>query len=193
MSESPRHNAAAHFEALFSADPDPWSYRTKFAELRRHDLLIAMLELPMYRRTFEPACASGMLTALLARRSEEVIAWDGSANAVAHARNSMNDLPNVQVARNSVPSSWPDGTFDLIVLSDFLYYLPVEEIQAVAESSRLSLEDGGLIIACHWRGIAHDFLTPGGDAVHRVLTDTLGRATGPRYSDARQRITGWQG
>lgn len=183
--------AAEHFEQLFASDPDPWSYRSDFEEMRRHRLVMATLDSPSYDRTFEPACANGTLTALLAQRSNELIAWDGSANAVLHARKALRDLPNVHIASRTVPASWPDGAFDLIVLSDFLYYLPAEEIREVAQAARSSLAPAGMILSCHWRGVAHDFLTPGGDAVHGVLVDTLGEANGPHYFDRRQIIAGW--
>lgn len=183
--------AAEHFEELFASDPDPWSYRSDFEEMRRHRLLLAMLDSPIYERTFEPACATGTLTALLAQRSKELVAWDGSANAIRHARTLLSELPNVHVESRTIPSSWPDGKFNLIVLSDFLYYLPANEITKVALAARSSVAPSGMILSCHWRGVAHDFLTPGGDAVHGVLTDTLGEANGPHYVDRRQTIAGW--
>ena len=183
--------AAEHFERLFASDPDPWHYRSDFQEQRRHHLLVSMLESPTYHRTFEPACASGTLTGLLAERSFEVIAWDGSANAVRHAQDALTGRANVQISQGEVPANWPDGTFDLIVLSDFLYYLPENSIRTVAQKSRKSLAPGGTVMACHWRGIAHDFLTPGGEAVHRILVDELGGPNGPCFCDRRQEIAGW--
>ena len=57
-----------HFETLFSGDADPWGYRTRFSEQRRHSLVLSMLDRPAYGNAFEPGCANCVLSTLLAGR-----------------------------------------------------------------------------------------------------------------------------
>lgn len=165
----------AHFDALFSGDADPWKYRSTWAERRRLDLLLAMLPMERYECVFEPACATGTLTERLATRARRIVAWDGSPHAIGHAERVGIPSPNVEYAVQTVPESWPDMPCDLVVLSDFLYYLPAEMVRTVAALAERTIGRGGSIIGCHWRGSAHDFRLPGGDAVHTVLADILGR------------------
>jgi SAM-dependent methyltransferase len=181
-----------HFDALFESGSDPWGYASVWEEQRRHTLLLTMLDAPHFRSAFEPACATGLLTKRLAERTGELLAWDSSAVAVSLARDQLSACHNVTVAAASVPEQWPTATFDLIVLSDFLYYLSPIDIGLIAAHAEATLSAGGLVIACHWRGIAHDFLTPGGDEVHRHLRDAFGDPVACCYSDQRQLIDGWR-
>ncbi len=180
----------SHFNSLFADNSDPWNYRTSWAERRRLDLITAMLPDELYDTVFEPACASGSLTERLASRARHVMAWDGSSAAITHAQELTKSHTNVHFAVKSVPEHWPDEPFDLVVLSDFLYYLPREGVVDVAVLAEQSVRPGGSIVACHWRGSAHDFCLPGGTAVHAVLADVLGPATSS-YGDQRHLIEGW--
>ena len=180
----------AHFDLLFSAEEDPWNYRSSWPERRRLDLLVAMLPQEHYDSIFEPACANGSLTARLAARSARVVAWDSSLNALAHAQRHVAPYSHVELANKSVPEKWPGTPFDLVVLSDFLYYLPEENIIDVANLSAQTIVPGGSIVACHWRWVAHDFRVAGGDAVHAMLTDVIGPPLAG-YVDDRQIIDVW--
>jgi SAM-dependent methyltransferase len=179
-----------HFDTLFSANEDPWNYRSSWPERRRLELLLAMMPNESYDSIFEPACANGTLTKLLAPRARQVIAWDGSSEALRHAKRHVSTYSNVELAPKSVPDEWPDATFDAIVLSDFLYYLPEERIADVAMLAGQSVSPSGTVVACHWRGSAHDFRVQGGDAVHDILRIVLG-VPSISYADDRQLIDMW--
>ncbi len=179
-----------HFDSLFSADEDPWKYDSSWPEKRRLDLLMAILPDEFYGSIFEPACANGSLTERLFSRAGRVVAWDGSAEAITHARRRLAKNTKVQLACKTVPEHWPTASMDLVVLSDFLYYLPKESVVDVADSALRSVDHGGTIVGCHWRGTAHDFLLPGGDAVHTLLAETLGMPT-ISYLDDRHVIDVW--
>jgi chemotaxis methyl-accepting protein methylase len=51
-----------------------------------------------------------------------------------------------------LPDEFPEGTFDLIVLSEVLYYFSKEDLGRLADKCLLALEPGGEIILCHWLG-----------------------------------------
>jgi SAM-dependent methyltransferase len=180
-----------HFDVLYAASPDPWGYKSRWYEQRRFSLILGMLDKKSYRRAFEPGCSNGTLTELLSPRCGELLALDGSQNAVLVAKTSTNHLPNVTIRSGEVPADWPTGTFDLIVLSDFLYYLNPEEVAEVAMKSISCLNARGTILAGHWKGTAHDFLTPGGNAVHTILAEVLGPPSGGSYVDSDQLISTW--
>ncbi len=152
---------------------------------------MAMLDRRTYRRAFEPGCANGTFTAELAARCRNVVSLDGSVNAVSLAKQATNQFGNVDLRNGAVPDYWPSGKFDLVVLSDFLYYLGGSDIATVAEKSLASVTKPGTILAGHWKGSAHDFLTPGGLAVHAILHEVLGPPSGGTYEDSDQIISVW--
>ena len=72
--------------------------------------------------------------------------------------------------RGSIPYDWPDETFDLVVLSELLYYLDEFERAAVLRRTLGSLRSGGHVVLVHWR---HDFEVAActGDEVHREFSE----------------------
>lgn len=142
----------AYFEELYRTDPDPWGLDAAPYEHRKRALTLASLPSPRYRRVFEPACARGRITELLVDRCREVVAMDPvqSALDVLDGRR----LAHVTTVRGAVPHDWPEGSFDLVVLSELLYFLTPEERAACARRTVESLRPGGHVLAVHWR---HDF------------------------------------
>jgi SAM-dependent methyltransferase len=183
-------DAAARFEAMFNADADPWRYRSRWYEERKRALTLACLPQPVYASGFEPACANGELAAALATRCERLLASDGAAAAVAVARRRLAGLPHVEVRQAWLPQQWPAQTFELIVLSEFGYYLPREQLERVAAQARASLRPGGTILACHWRRpIAGCALS--GDEVQQCIGGVLQLPVLGHCIDADLRIDVW--
>ena len=113
-----------YFADMYAGAEDPWGFRSRWYEQRKRDVTLAALTRPRYRRAFEPGCSIGVLTAALADRCDEVVAADVDERAVATARGEPRPaLDNVRVERLSVPEEWPDGMFDLVVISEVAYYL----------------------------------------------------------------------
>jgi 2-polyprenyl-3-methyl-5-hydroxy-6-metoxy-1,4-benzoquinol methylase len=90
------------------------------------------------------------LTKLLNPRCANLLAIDGSATAIEAAR-SVNDR-NVSFCVANLPEEFPDGSFDLIVLSEVLYYFEKSDLQRVAQSCMDAISRDGDIILCHWLG-----------------------------------------
>ena len=63
----------------------------------------------------------------------------------------VRDLPNVRVERAILPAELPDGTFDLIVIGDLLYYLSAEDLAATVDGLLARLEPGGDLVSVHFR------------------------------------------
>jgi SAM-dependent methyltransferase len=127
-----------------------------------------MLPWPRYRRAFEPGCSIGVLTAQLAERCDALLSWDGSAAAVAAARARTAQFPQVTVEQRLVPADWPAAEFDLIVLSELLYYLSDEDLARTAGLAVDSLAEGGTLLAVHWRRPV-PFHPQTGDGAHAAL------------------------
>lgn len=165
----------AHFERLHAGSDDPWAVRSRWYERRKRSLLLASLPAERYGRVLELGCSIGETTLLLAERSDTVVAVDGSAAAVATARGRLAAQPGVSVERMHVPSAWPAGAFDLIVISEVAYYLADDEWLATIERCRESLAPGGVVVLCHWLGAADDF-AQSGEQAHAVFRATAGHA-----------------
>ncbi len=141
-----------YFDGLYQQSADPWGLEHRFYERRKRANLLAALTRPRFRRAFEPGCATGLLTTELARRCDEVVAWDVVPAAVETARSQLADAQNVTVAQGQIPGQWPDGTFDLILLSEVGYYCT--DLEELVRRIDASLADDGVLVACHWRHAA---------------------------------------
>ena len=160
----------SYFANLYDHEADPWGLADRYYEQRKRALVLAALTRPRFRRAFEPGCATGLLTAQLAHRCGEVVAWDLVAPAVEQARARVAGFDNVTIAQAAIPDHWPDGDFDLIVLSEVGYYCT--DLNALALRVAHSLAEDGVVVACHWR---HDAAMhpQTADAVHRALAAGL--------------------
>jgi len=157
-----------YFDQVYAGADDPWDLRGRWYERRRRAAVLAALPQERYRRGFEPGCAVGALTVGLAERCDELLAVDRHERPVAAAAEALAGLEHVLVARLDVPARWPDGSFDLVVLSEIGYYFVGEDLARLAGLAATSLRPGGTLLACHWRHPAPDHAVPG-DEVHRVV------------------------
>ncbi|CAN5790536.1 SAM-dependent methyltransferase [soil metagenome] len=164
---------AAYFDALYASSDDPWGLASEPYEARKYALTLAALPRARYRRAFEPGCAIGVLTALLARRCDELLSWDGASAAVTQARKRVAGLGlgHVRLQQARVPGRWPAGAFDLVVVSELLYFLDSAERAALLERVTGSLEPAGQLIAVHWRH-AFDEASGDGDQAHAEVDRT---------------------
>ncbi len=156
-----------YFDGLYALDADPWRLATTEYELRKYATTVAAVP-GRPRRAFEPGCSVGVLTEMLAGRCDELLAQDLSAVAVRTARARVAAHPHVRVEVGRVPADWPDGTLDLVVLSELLYYLSPEDRSRTVDLALESLAPDGHLLAVHWR---HPFAEAptDGDAVHEAL------------------------
>jgi trans-aconitate methyltransferase len=159
---------ADYFARMYAESADPWGFRTRWYEQRKRELTVAALDRPRYRRAFEPGCSNGILTAALAARCDGLLAADVDETALAAAREALAGLPHVQLRRLAVPDEWPDGRFDLVVVSELGYYLDDGDLTRLLDRAVASLDDGGVLLAVHWRHPVPDYPATG-DRVHEAL------------------------
>ncbi|WP_328316026.1 SAM-dependent methyltransferase [Streptomyces sp. NBC_00388] len=154
---------ASYFESMYRHASDPWHLAERWYEQRKYDLTVAALPRPRYRRAFEPACSVGELTLRLAGRCDALLACDRVASAAATAAQRTAGYSHVTVEHRVLPEEWPDGTFDLIVLSELLYYFDPAALDLLLRRSVASLEPGGTLIAVHWNHPADGHLATGAE------------------------------
>ena len=79
----------------------------------------------------------------------------------------------VTLTRSSLDSPWPQGHFDLVMLSEVGYYLSAETLRAVLDRECPRLAPGATVMAAHWRHrVAGDPLS--GDQTNDIVAATEG-------------------
>ncbi|XVV16988.1 class I SAM-dependent methyltransferase [Actinoplanes sp. CA-131856] len=162
-----------HFTNMYLVKDDPWDLATKWHDKRKYAVTMASLPREHYRRCYEPGASIGLLTRMLAGRCDEVLAVDSVEEAVVAARASLADLPNVSYERANLPDGLPEGTFDLIVIGDLLYYLSAEDLERLLDGLFERLEPGGDIVSVHFSNRA-DGGNYDGFNVHAALAERPG-------------------
>jgi cyclopropane fatty-acyl-phospholipid synthase-like methyltransferase len=170
-----------HFDALYSADPDPWNFAASPYERAKYKLTLNVMPKPRCRSALEVGCSIGVLTRLLASRCDSLLAVDAAQAPLVEARRRCGDLPSVQFEQMFVPEQWPGGVFDLIVLSEVVYYLSREDVGRLATSVMHSLAPDGSVVLVHWTG-ATDYPLSGDEAV-ALFIERMGSACVVRQAD----------
>jgi SAM-dependent methyltransferase len=102
-----------------------------------------------------------------------VLGVDISPVAVAAAQRRLAGVPAARAQVLDIRAGWPDGEFDLVVLSEIGYYL---DAASWAESARLVAEritPGGTVLLCHWLQREGDFRQDT-RALHRLFREASG-------------------
>ncbi|RZF24179.1 methyltransferase domain-containing protein [Paraburkholderia sp. UYCP14C] len=181
-----------YFDDLYRHSDDPWRLREGWYERRKRSLTLALLPRPRYCNAFEPGCANGELTAALATRCDALLAADLHARAVELASERVAGASNVRVERRRVPREWPTerGPFDLIVISEFAYYLDAAELEALAARIAGSLTTDGTLLACHWRRPFAE-ASESADHAHALFDARCGLARLAHHDEADLLIDVW--
>ncbi|MEG3088793.1 SAM-dependent methyltransferase [Sphingomonas sp. PB4P5] len=171
------------FEALYREQGDPWSFETSAYERAKYDHTLASLPAPRFDTVLEVGCANGVLTERLAPRCGRLLGVDVSETALAAARRRCAALPQVTLERRHLPAEAPPGCFDLVLLSEVIYYWDSADLAALAAYLQDVVPAGGYVLLVHWTGET-DYPKSGDTAVGelRVL---LGAAITVALEDRR--------
>jgi SAM-dependent methyltransferase len=161
-----RRNSLAprYFDLLYADDPDPWRFADSEYERRKYTATLAALRGREFRSAFEVGCSIGVFTRQLAPYCQSLLAVDVAEQALEQARRNCEGMSNVRFARMQIPREWPTHEFDLVVLSEVLYYFCKDDIRRIAHNTISSLLPGGIILLVHWTG-ATDYPSQGNEAV----------------------------
>ena len=147
---------AAYFDRIYAASDDPWHFRSSPYEREKYAATLAALPQRQFRAGLEIGCSIGELTRLLAQRCDALCGMDIAAAALAIARARCADLPHVGFVRANVPRDWPIGHYDLIVLSEVLYFFSHDDRATVARLVCRSLTKDGVVLLVNWLGHAEN-------------------------------------
>jgi cyclopropane fatty-acyl-phospholipid synthase-like methyltransferase len=177
---------SSYFDALYASNPDPWGFASSAYERAKYDATLEALPARSFAAGFEVGCSIGVLTRRLAERCELLLAVDVSEVALAQARARCAGLANVEIARMHVPDTWPDRMFDLIVLSEILYYLSPDDIARIASCARSSLLPGGAVVLVHY--VLETDYPCGGDSAADIFISKAELAVTRQQREARYRL-----
>ena len=189
----------SYFDALYNDNTDPWQYQTRWYEKRKRDICLAILPQSEYNNTIELGCGNGVLSELLAQRCQALVSIDGNQRAVQLAKERLAELSHVKVIQGVVPNrllnlreaiieasplsnDTPtiEPAFDLIVISEILYYLSPNDIDTVIAWTQQNLAIGGTLLCCHWR-YAIDGFAMTGETVHQRLHHAFNFANNEKH------------
>jgi SAM-dependent methyltransferase len=165
-----RRTDDGYFDEMWATGPDPWDHAGRFYEQRKYALTAGMLARETYESAFEPGCATGILTALLAPRVSRYLATDRHPRAVEVTRARVAALRHVRVEQAPIPAHWPGESFDLVVLSEVLYYLTEDDVRTCLDLAAGSTAPGGELVAVHYRMPVDEHALLGDD-VHALIRE----------------------
>lgn len=178
-----------YFEDVYRANADPWDFAASPYEAAKYTATLAALPREHYPSAFEAGCSIGVLTAQLAPRCGELLSIDVNVPALEQARVRCARLPQVRFEQRYLPGQFPEGKFDLILVSEVGYYLSLPDLLALRERCVNGLNTGGHLLLVHWTPFVPDYpLT--GDQVHAAflvpeLAGTLRHLQGQRAEKYR--------
>jgi SAM-dependent methyltransferase len=157
-----------YFDRLYADKADPWDLATSAYEDAKYGATLAALPRARYATAVEIGCSVGALTARLAARCDDLLATDVAQAALDAAAERCAGLP-VRFARSTLPDAPPPGRFDLIMLSEVLYYFAAPDVARVAAACRTMASPGADLILVHWLGPTPDYPLTGDEAVTAFL------------------------
>lgn len=166
--------SSAYFEQMYRNAPDPWGFADRWYEERKRAVTMAALPDPRYATAYEPGCSIGVLTAALADRCGALLSTDVSETALGIAGKRLAGRANVRFERRAMPDEWPEGHFDLVVVSEVLYYLDDVDLALAVTRATGAVTPGGSLVAVHWRHPVADY-PQHGDAVQAALAAAAAR------------------
>lgn len=154
----PSSRSRESFDAHYDRKPEGWDFDGSWYEQRKRAVTLAALPRQRWRSALELGCATGVLTDALTERADDVLGTDIAAAPLERARRRA---PRARFVQAALPAEWPDGRWDLVVMSEVGYYLSPADLDATIDHVLATLDDDGVLVACHWRHPDDDAVTDG--------------------------------
>jgi predicted TPR repeat methyltransferase len=156
-------------EQFFDARDDPFGFDENPNEQIKFRKTLEACGEGNLGRVLEIGCAVGSFTELIAPRATDLLAIDVSEAAIQQATERMSGHPHVHLEARALPAEFPDGPFDLIIASDVLYYLTVDDLETCLTLIEQRLAPGGALVAVDYLPRVGTLLN--GDELHDFLAD----------------------
>lgn len=154
---------AAHFASLYAHDGDPWHVRSSTREEEKRQSALAVLGDRRFASGLEIGCGEGHLTARLAERCRTMLGIDLDPAIVRRAVERNGEHPHLSFRQGRLPGAFPEGRFDLVVVSEALYYLCEAELRHLAFAVNAATQPGAHILLIDYLGVTDTPLS-GADA-----------------------------
>ena len=175
-----------YFARIYAEEDDPWGFETRAYEAEKYARTIASLPRERYRRGFEVGCSVGVLSELLLQRCDALLSTEINDRALARARERNAGHAHGTFVKMNFPEEVPDGTFDLVVLSEVAYYWAEDSfVRAQNLITTELLEPGGHLMLVHYTPEATDYPMTGDEVHERWLAGGLRHVRGYRGEQYR--------
>ena len=167
----------AAFEAIYQERDDPWNSNTPGYryQQRKYEVILSLLPQRRFAHVLDIGCGLGAMSWRMAARADKVLGLDLAQSAVERASAHYADIPNLTFAQGDIFALPPelDGAFDLILLTDVLYYAPDtsrESYEKVAARVAQLLRPGGICVICnHYFAWVMDIPTRLSNVIHAAF------------------------
>ena len=165
-----------HFEELYQKKPDPWNYENYEFEKEKYQKTLEAIPNDV-QTIWEVGCSEGLFTQLLLNKEKEVFGVDISETALLRAKERLKDYGNkINLQKLDITREDIDGTFDLILASEILYYLGGKNVLLpLEEKFYRHLRAGGYLLLCHFY--------PSGKIIHDIFRENN------RFQEVSEKVT----
>lgn len=182
----PLEQTMAHLDKLYSGSSDPWGHETRAYEQEKYAATLAMIGPGPFESAIEIGCGIGAFSARIAPQCAHLVAIDCIGRAAKLARLRLAEFQHCHVMTGTAPDDLPAGKFDLIVLSEVLYYLTEAELGRLGRWIDDNSRPGALIVMVNWTGTTGEWLD--GAAASGVLRRAVSNAHPLRSKSCRHYV-----
>jgi SAM-dependent methyltransferase len=155
--------ARTFFEELWKRG-DPWELESSEFEQAKYARQLAMVNDRRYTRVLEIGCGAGRFTQLLSRTADRVVAIDVAPTAIGRAQAILSKpgVVDFSVANIMDYDARAEGPWDLIVMSETIYYLgwlyPFFDVAWLATELFAATRTGGRLLMANTQSGTEDHL-----------------------------------
>ena len=142
-----------HLNALYADTADPWNFAQSDYEQAKFAATRAALSRPRYASAFELGCGNGQLARHLAPLCDTYTGMDAVEIAVETARRALQQARFIQ---GYYPCPLPKDDFDLLILSEILYFLDPPSLRRLADDIAASWPRAEVICVTYLGETGHE-------------------------------------
>ena len=158
------HQKARHFFDTLWRRGDPWELETTEFEQRRYEQQLRLVADRDYALALEIGCGAGAFTQLLPKLAERIVALDVAPSAITRAREKTMSSAAIDFRVANVMEYDPvrEGPWDLVILSETIYYLgwlySFFDVAWLASQLFAATRLGGRLLLANTEGCMDDYL-----------------------------------
>ena len=130
---------------------DPFGFASPY-EIGKYEHTIKLLSNRHYGNALETGAAEGIFTEMLAPLCDRLTALEIAEIAVERGKKRTSRFDHVDFIQGALPNDLPQGSFDLIILSDVLIYFPKEILVKLLKTIESQTAQDGIIFCLHYLG-----------------------------------------